>query len=196
MKKEYVPLIAINSFISIVVCCIFFFLLFHFKSTNFKNTPEQTGEKPYQSSRNQKLTDESFNQRLEAAEEKIASLEESRKYLVQADESKRPKGFIAGGLSYPSEGIPGALQACAENVNSGSLFCTQDKLKSTKYFFQTGYRLEVPEGDYYVYSMFNGGVVASYTKTIDPNGPFKHEKVLVHVKGNTTIDHIDLFDIE
>ncbi len=56
------------------------------------------------------------------------------------------KGVITGSVSYPSEVLP-AQRICAENIkNSQSKYCvkTEDG--------QSVYQLEVPVGEYYVYS--------------------------------------------
>lgn len=56
------------------------------------------------------------------------------------------RGVITGSVSYPSEVLP-AQRICAENIkNPQSKYCVETKDG------QSVYQLEVPAGEYYVYS--------------------------------------------
>lgn len=62
------------------------------------------------------------------------------------------KGWIDGSLSFPSEGIPADLKACAENINDSSkTFCTYKNRTGSAYLYGEGYKLAVPAGTYHVY---------------------------------------------
>lgn len=61
-------------------------------------------------------------------------------------------GTIEGSLGFPSEGIPADMEVCAESLPSGELTCTTEKIRSPDYTYGQGYKLEVPEGSYYVYA--------------------------------------------
>lgn len=61
-------------------------------------------------------------------------------------------GIIEGSLSYPSEGIPDNVEACAESVTSFQEYCTTDRVEGGQYRYGIGYELEVPPGSYEVYA--------------------------------------------
>ena len=57
-------------------------------------------------------------------------------------------GFIRGAMAYPSDGIPGEMVACAENLETKETACT-NRRKSWE--ARVSYSLKVPPGRYYVY---------------------------------------------
>ncbi len=78
--------------------------------------------------------------------------------LILQNDAQPSTGIIEGALGYPSEGIPKDLKICAEHIKSKKEFCTQnhiydDKYRPNQYTLGTGYKLEVPTGDYYVYAV-------------------------------------------
>lgn len=71
--------------------------------------------------------------------------------LIQGD-----SGIIEGSLSYPSEGIPDNMLVCAENQSSHDQYCTSKKITGSKYLYKVGYKIQVPVGQYTVYSALPG----------------------------------------
>jgi len=80
-------------------------------------------------------------------------------------------GFIEGSLGYPSEGIPSDMEICAQNLETKKMYCTTDHLKSSKYTYKIGYKLEVSAGKYYVFAMTSSfgepGYKAYYSAFVD-----------------------------
>ena len=63
-------------------------------------------------------------------------------------------GFVEGSMAYPSDAIPGVMVACAENVETGAILCTQRRKD-----WEAGvrYSLKLPAGRYYVYATLLSG---------------------------------------
>jgi hypothetical protein len=61
-------------------------------------------------------------------------------------------GIIEGSLSYPSEYIPTNMVICAQNQSTQDLYCTTKHLQNNKYLYKVGYKIQVPTGQYIVYS--------------------------------------------
>ena len=57
-------------------------------------------------------------------------------------------GFISGKMAYPSEGIPGVMVACAENIETKETICSQPRKNWEQ---SVSYSLRLPPGKYYVY---------------------------------------------
>lgn len=57
-------------------------------------------------------------------------------------------GFINGKMAYPSEGIPGVMVACAENIETNETICSQRRKNWEE---EVSYNLRLPPGKYYVY---------------------------------------------
>ena len=51
-------------------------------------------------------------------------------------------------MAYPSEGIPGVMVACAENIETEETICSE---KRKGWEERVSYSLELPPGKYYVY---------------------------------------------
>ena len=66
---------------------------------------------------------------------------------------KTEAGFIEGSLGYPSEGIPSDMEICAQNLETKKMYYTTEHLKNSKYTYKIGYKLEAPEGNYYVFAI-------------------------------------------
>ncbi len=58
-------------------------------------------------------------------------------------------GFIEGSMAYPSNGIPGVMVACAENVETRATLCSQ---KRNDWEDGVRYSLRLPPGRYNVYA--------------------------------------------
>jgi len=71
-------------------------------------------------------------------------------------------GFIEGSMGYPSEGIPLDIKVCADNLDNQQTYCTNERLEGEQYKYHVGYKLEVPEGSYYVYEMHTAFDYHSY----------------------------------
>lgn len=118
---------------------------------------------------------------------------EKAKYSPQ---QKIQTGFIEGSLIYPSEGIPKDMKVCAENIDTGKEYCTDKHLEDKKYTNGVGYKLEVPEGNYHVYSSTKmlKDYRAYYTQFVTCGltvGCSSHEKVIVKIMEKQTTDNID-----
>jgi hypothetical protein len=57
-------------------------------------------------------------------------------------------GFIKGKMAYPSDGIPGVMVACAENIETKETICSE---KRKGWEERVSYSLQLPPGKYYVY---------------------------------------------
>lgn len=58
-------------------------------------------------------------------------------------------GTISGRMSYPSDGIPATMVACAENIETGAARCTKPRAGWTS---RVSYSLQLPPGRYHVYA--------------------------------------------
>jgi hypothetical protein len=59
--------------------------------------------------------------------------------------------YIEGAFNYPSSYIPSDMTACAQDVNTQQVFCSNTHIQGTQYQFWEGFKIEVPAGDYQVY---------------------------------------------
>jgi len=105
-------------------------------------------------------------------------------------------GIIEGSLSYPSEGIPEDMTVCAETTEGVQIACTDTHIKDPKYTYGVGYKLEVPEGIYYVYATFppsaSGEAYFSEFVTCGLSvGCPSHEKIPVKVIAGQTTSDVD-----
>jgi len=74
-------------------------------------------------------------------------------YLVSIFPPQASTAVIEGSLGYPNEVIPGDIEICAENIETGEKHCTSNQIKNDKYIYRKGYKIEVPAGNKYrVYS--------------------------------------------
>ena len=82
------------------------------------------------------------------------SAEEKRRIYTDGIGLTETNGIIEGCFSYPSEGTPGALEVCAENISTKALFCAREKFPNIdrkRYRYSRIFRLSVPAGTYHVY---------------------------------------------
>jgi hypothetical protein len=105
------------------------------------------------------------------------------------------KGIIEGSMSFPGEGIPSYIQVCAENQTTKEILCTSKQIQDPQYTYGIGYQLEVPAGNYYVYSLDpNKNYKAYYTEFVtcglSVDCP-SHTLILVPVKAGETVTGID-----
>ncbi|MDO8559201.1 MAG: hypothetical protein Q7R84_02610 [bacterium] len=61
-------------------------------------------------------------------------------------------GIIEGSLSYPSDFIPSDMKICAEDTATQEEYCTDTRIRDSKYTYGNGYKIEVPAGSYYVFA--------------------------------------------
>ncbi len=109
-------------------------------------------------------------------------------------------GFIAGSLSYPSEGIPTEMQVCAKNIDTEKEYCTNNRIYDTnEYTYGVGYKMEVPTGDYQVYSYLPDSpdwkaYYSNYVVCID-SGLYEncnsHDIITISVLSNQVTPNID-----
>lgn len=109
-------------------------------------------------------------------------------------------GTITGSISYPSEFIPEKLTVCAENVYNRGVFCTQDKIKDSSYEYGVGYKLNLPEGSYYVYAYLPNedldkvAYKAYYSEFVLCGLEYScqsHDPVLIDVKAGSVVSDVD-----
>ncbi len=72
-------------------------------------------------------------------------------YEVEEIDSRAHWGKISGSLGFPSEMIP-AMGVCAESPDSEDLYCTYEMLEREDYTYGVGYEINVPPGEYQVFS--------------------------------------------
>lgn len=110
-------------------------------------------------------------------------------------------GAIEGELSYPSDYIP-AIKTCAENILTKEDFCTECKelveKDQNKYWIckESNYKLDIPVGDYYVFSEVNG-FKAYYSEFVTcglSTNCLSHDPIKVTVKNGQTIPNINPSD--
>lgn len=71
----------------------------------------------------------------------------------EISETPGGKGYIEGGLSYPSSGVPSDVGVCAELVENTGIKTCGKQIKDKKYKNGVGFKLEVDPGVYYVYAL-------------------------------------------
>jgi len=109
-------------------------------------------------------------------------------------------GFIEGSLSYPSDYIPPDMRVCAKNINSEKQYCTNNSIyDANKYTYGTGYKIEVPTGDYQVYAYLPKSpdwkaYYSNYVVCID-SGLYEdcnsHDTITVRVFSNELTSKVD-----
>ena len=105
-----------------------------------------------------------------------------------------PHGAIEGPLSYPSDMFPENFTVCAESEDESYQSCTENLLQDSKYQSGYGYLLDLPEGNYYVYSYdpASPDYYAYYTDFVAcgmHDSCTSHRSILVQVvSGETTGD--------
>ena len=124
---------------------------------------------------------------------------------VSAEQQSDAKtGFIEGTLIYPSDGVPSDIKIYAENISTGLTYSTSLSALNNPNIFtdKTKYKLKVPAGSYYVYSMTNhvkgkedyrayySEFVACGLKAQCPS----HEPIKVSVKTDKVTSNIDPVD--
>lgn len=119
-------------------------------------------------------------------------------------ESTKKTGIIEGSLSYPSDYIPKELKTCAKNQTTNKEYCTQNRIYDKKYnpnesTVGAGYKIEVPTGDYQVYSFLPDSpdwkaYYSNYVVCID-SGLYEncnsHDAITVNVLTNQVISNIN-----
>jgi hypothetical protein len=78
--------------------------------------------------------------------------------VALADSSLGASGAIQGLYTYPSEGIPPQLRACAVNLANQQTTCSGDHVMVTDHrgIPGEGYRLTLPPGQYHAYAEYPG----------------------------------------
>lgn len=107
-------------------------------------------------------------------------------------------GIIEGSLGYPSENIPSEMMICAENIFTSESFCTNKHIKGPKYIFQRGFKLSVPEGQYFVYAKIPESDYKAYYSDFITCGLKdscrSHDPIIVEVKKGQTVMGVDPYD--
>ncbi len=115
--------------------------------------------------------------------------------LTSTTSTSNQKGTIEGSLSYPSEMLPENMEVCAENVEAQQTICTTEKIKDKKYTYGTGYKLQVPAGNYFVYARIPKNDYTAYydefvTCGLQASCP-SHKPIEIEVKANQTTSKVD-----
>ena len=112
-------------------------------------------------------------------------------------------GTISGRMSYPSDGIPASMVACAENIQTGAAKCTKSR---TGWTSRVSYSLQLPAGRYHVYARIsaqdeNAGDLArerayytEYMKCGMAAHCNSHRRIVLEVKPGETITGITVGD--
>jgi hypothetical protein len=116
---------------------------------------DKTITKPQKSasSNSESLSSSSSESSKSKLEDILSSKSQSSQSSTSSSQSlaESPKvGFVKGQLSYPSEGLIG-VNACAQNLNTGEVYCTE-RVNSSN---QQNYQLDIPEGEYEIFSTSN-----------------------------------------
>lgn len=121
--------------------------------------------------------------------------------LEVADAGLGASGAIQGLYTYPSEGIPAQLRACALNLASRQAVCTEVHLTLTDHRGARGegYRLVLPPGEYHAYAELPGsGLRQAYYNDFVLCGFHvtcpSHAKITLAVKAGVLIDGVLLGD--
>lgn len=96
-------------------------------------------------------------------------------------------GLIKGSLSYPGGRIP-SLKICAISQVDNEEYCTNKNIKGDEFLYNNGYKIEVPEGKYYVYAFGGGGDLSN-------NKAYYTKKIKCEIENNCIIK-INLSDID
>ncbi|HEY0375538.1 MAG TPA: hypothetical protein VGC87_01120 [Pyrinomonadaceae bacterium] len=113
-------------------------------------------------------------------------------------------GFIEGSMAYPSDGIPGVMVACAENVETRAAAACSEKRDD----WQDGvhYSLKVPPGRYFVYGTLLPGddsvgemrgrkaYYTDYMKCGMGGNCASHTRIVVEVSPGRTLNGITVGD--
>ncbi|RJO59978.1 hypothetical protein C4544_06435 [candidate division WS5 bacterium] len=134
-------------------------------------------------------------QELQKQVSELKSAQESKK-----EEKKSDKGFIEGSITYPSEQIPADLVVYAENIDTGEVYETSDRITDDRFTIShTGYKIEVPEGSYYMYAKMASDPAkkAYYNKFITCGMSVDcadTTKIVVEVTAGETVENITVGD--
>jgi hypothetical protein len=104
-------------------------------------------------------------------------------------------GFIRGTVWHPQDPIPNDLIACAAELNTQLEFCTQEQRSGVGFTDTYAFQLEVPIGEYYVYSYRTSqpNLKAYYSEfvTCGLRGDCpSHARLIVQVEEGVTINDI------
>lgn len=116
------------------------------------------------------------------------------------------KGTIEGSLGYPSEEVPG-MGVCAQSIDNNNLYCTHEIIENKKYTNGYRYQLELPFGEYYVFSY----LLTDKNKNIGYTDEYKayysrfvicgmdvncksHDPLIVSVDSSKIVESIDPLD--
>jgi len=106
------------------------------------------------------------------------------------------KGIVEGSLFFPGTSIPKDIKVCAENIENKRQFCTEQQIEDSKYKNGVGYKLELPEGKYRVFSTIPAwtGYQAFYSDFVlcgMENTCQSHSPIEVTVIAGKTTDGVD-----
>lgn len=106
-------------------------------------------------------------------------------------------GAIEGMLIYPSEGIPPELFVCAESIEFGETYCTDQRamLPAGGQASIEGYRLPLPPGRYFVYATLPMMPIRAYYSDFVPCGLHvgcpSHDPIVVEVRSGQILRDIN-----
>ncbi len=169
----------------------------------FDNLEDKFGDKFYDEFE-KNLEDElsklekEFEDLEEDLKDKTKDKKETKPEDAQTEEAVLQVATIEGNLSYPSEQIPD-LTVCAEDIfGASSPYCTTSLIDDPKYTAGRGYQLEVPPGDYYVYTYFGTTDYLAYYTDFVPCGMDvscpSHDYIIVTVADGDHLTNIDPTD--
>ncbi len=112
-------------------------------------------------------------------------------------------GTITGRMSYPSDGIPSSMVACAESIEGGTTKCTKPRSGWTS---RVSYTLQLSPGRYYVYARLSAsdadagafaGERAYYTDYMKCGMEAhckSHRRIMIEIKAGETLSGITVGD--
>ncbi len=131
---------------------------------------------------------------------KTTTFQPSSTENIDLPSSENILGTIEGSLGYPSDYIP-EMKICAENIKTKEEFCSYEQIIDKKFNKEIGYRIEVPEGIYHVYSQLINEkqkklneYKAYYSKFVTCGMSIEcksHKKIETKVEAGKTMSEID-----
>lgn len=96
--------------------------------------------------------DDGSNQNMHNASSSVDAENEQSDTIPDNEQEISETGSIVGSLTYPSHGIPPTLEVHAINLATSQVYSTKERLQGDHYRYHVGYKLDVPAGEYHVYS--------------------------------------------
>lgn len=112
-------------------------------------------------------------------------------------------GYVKGTMTYPAAGTPDDIDICAENLDTGEIYCKSNQKRDDMRDATVEYTLILKQGFYYIYStapsIWHGpkDYKAYYSEYVVCGGTAEctsHKPIVVEVKKGQTLENIDPID--